>query len=30
VKPWSRTSYRYFARQAPGGGRKWQRIAGSV
>lgn len=26
VKPWSKTSYRYFARQAPGGGKRWERI----
>ncbi|WEX07646.1 transglutaminase-like cysteine peptidase [Chelativorans sp. AA-79] len=26
VKDWSRTPYRYFARQSPGNGRNWERI----
>ncbi|HEV7255421.1 MAG TPA: transglutaminase-like cysteine peptidase [Mesorhizobium sp.] len=30
IKPWSKTSYRYFARQAPGSGRKWERILGAA
>ena len=30
IKDWSRTPYRYFARQAQGNGAKWQRIGGAV
>lgn len=26
IRDWSHTPYRYFARQAPGNGRKWERI----
>jgi len=30
IRDWSRTPYRYFARQAQGNGSKWQRIGGAV
>jgi predicted transglutaminase-like cysteine proteinase len=27
VKPWSATSYRFFARQSPHGGKEWERLS---
>jgi predicted transglutaminase-like cysteine proteinase len=30
IKDWSRTPYRYFARQAQGQGSKWERIGGAA